>query len=150
VVGRLSYRNSPNPPASGLSDPLPLLMNEDRGAEVRLQGAPFDNAAVYFAANTRFRRNSRRNLELEQDATSVGAWAQVTPRLNLNVDHSVLWADSRNLPIARFLSDSRVTTVGGSLTLTSRLLLSGHAHTCCIHGQDKRSPLLFRVSRLKD
>ncbi|MBI3945566.1 MAG: porin [Armatimonadetes bacterium] len=134
VLGKAFARANDNPPPSGLSDPalgavqstiLPLVMNLDRGAELRLQGAPSDNSSVYLAAATRYRKNTRRVVEVQYDTTSLGGWLQVGPRASLNADYTIVWADSRNLPVAQWLSDSKVATVGGSFTVSSRLSLDG-------------------------
>jgi hypothetical protein len=98
-------------------------MNLDRAAEVRFQGTPGDNTLIYASAATRFRKNTRRNLELEQDTTSVGGWAQLSSRLSVNADYSLLWTDSRNLQVQRSLSDARVTTLGASYTSPGPLVL---------------------------
>lgn len=134
VVAKALYRENPNPAPSELSDPLSLTYNLDRGAEVRLQGAPTDTSMVYFAANTRYRKNTRRNVELQTDNTSIGGWLQLGDWFSVNADYSVLWNDSRNLllafdpdsNLATGLADARVTTIGTNFTITPKLSLDGN------------------------
>ncbi len=125
VVARASHRSTKTPPPSGLEDPIPLSYNLDRTAEVRVEGSPMDNTGVYFTTNARFRKNTRRNIELQSDNASFGAWAQLGSRLSLNADYGLQHLDSRNFALQSALSDAWVTTVGGTYVVSSRMSLDG-------------------------
>lgn len=138
IVGKAFARSTDNPPLSGLSDPAlgpvqstrpPLGVNLERGAECRVQGSLSDGLYLYGAAATRYRKNTLRLVEVQYDTTSLGGWLQVGPRASAHADYTLIWADSTNLPVAQWMSDSKVTTVGGTWALLHRLTLEGY-YTC--------------------
>jgi len=102
-------------------DPEPLAFDLDRTAEIRVEGSPTDYSGVYLGNRARFRKNTRRNVELQTDSASIGGWVQVGERVNLNADYGLQHVDSRNFILQGALADSWVTTVGGTVTLSPRL-----------------------------
>jgi hypothetical protein len=120
VVARASHRSTPTPPSSGLTDAIPLAFNLDRSAELRIEGTPIENTGIYFVNSARFRKNTRRNLEMQTDSASIGAWAQVGDRLSLNADYGLQHVDSRNFILYSALSDAWVTTLGGTYSVSPR------------------------------